>query len=185
MPVSFIICGLFLIYVLCDPSCKNRWAYVVLLAITMAGFFVPAINVGVYVINPVLFLIPLVMALLNCRGFRARDWAWLLTVLFVTLLEYMFAVKINNNLSLNMSSLLLVIIAINALFVFKKAMFPFVVMSVCLLQLISGVFENYNQIASMVGSVEGMNFIVLTVVVYGMFNFALQSLSRRNCEENY
>lgn len=183
VPVSFIICGLLLIYIFCDFTLKNRWVYVILLIMTMAGFFVPVINLGVYAINPVLFLVPLVMAVLSCRGFETKDWAWLLTVLFLTLLEYMFAVKINNNLSLTISSLSLMVIAVNALFVFKRAMFPFVVMSVCLLQLVSGVFENYNQIISLLGSVEGMNFIALTVVVYGMFNFALQSL-RRNCKEN-
>ncbi len=183
MPISFIICGLVLIYILFDKELENRLIYFLSVLILMAGFFIPSLKLGECYVNIVLFFLPLVFAIIRLFSLSHFQLWKLLILLSLTTLGYMILVNIDNNLSLAISPVSFVLITFSTMFLSKSAILSFVVLATSCLEIVSIFYNNPNNILIVLGSVSSLNFIVLNIVVFAVLNFVVERLRKAKYEK--
>ena len=185
MPVGFILCGLFIIYLLFDKKIPYRIFYIAFLATVMVGFFIPVLRLETCMLNIVLFFAPLVLAFILLFKLSVSQDAWLFLMITMIVSEYLILIKINNNLSFTMSLFPFALIFLNTIFVPQNIIFPFTVFSISVLEIISIFYYNPNNLNITLGNVDSFNFILLNTIVFALFSLSFSKLRKVKHEKVY
>ena len=163
LPIGFILCGLFVIYLLFDKKIPYRIFYVAFLALLMVGFFIPAFRLGNSSLNIVLFCTPLLLAFILLFKLSARQNIWLLSMVIMIVAEYLILIRVNSNLSLTMSLFPFALISLNTIFVSQDMILPFTIFSTSILEVISIFYYNPNNLNITLVKVDSFNFVLLNI----------------------